>query len=100
MARESITMSRREVDRLNVIQAVASKQVRQADAACQLGVSVRQVKRLLRRYRDNGAAGLVSRHRGRPPNNSIAAATRDAIVMLVREHYADFGPTLACEKLA
>ena len=100
MTGESITMSKREIDRLGVIQAVVSKQVRQADAASQLGLSVRQVKRLVRRYRNSGAAGLVSGHRGRQPNNIIVAAIRDAIVMLVREHYADFGPTLACEKLA
>lgn len=99
MAGESITMSKREIDRLGIIQAVVDKQVRQADAARQLGVSARQVKRLVRRYRDDGAAGLVSRHRGRSPNNTIAAATRDAIMTLIREHYADFGPTLACEKL-
>jgi len=62
-------------------------------------VSVRQVKRLLRRYREDGAAGLASRHRGKRPNNAIAQATREAILALVRSHYADFGPTLASEKL-
>lgn len=99
MARESITLSKREVDRLGVVQAVVGRQLRQADAARQLGLSVRQVKRLVRRYRAAGAAGLVSGHRGRRPNNAIAAATREAMLALVRAHYADFGPTLACEKL-
>ncbi len=99
MTKERITLSRKEVDRLGVIQAVHQRQLRQVEAACQLGVSVRQVKRLLHRYREGGAAGLVSRHRGKPPNNAIAHATREAIVSLVRTHYADFGPTLASEKL-
>lgn len=93
-------MSRKEVDRLGVIQAVANKQLRQELAARQLGLSLRQIKRLVRRYRDQGATGLISRHRGKRPNNAIAQEVRGAILELVRTHYADFGPTLACEQLA
>ena len=59
-----------------------------------------EIKRLVVRYRAEGAAGLVSRHRGRRPNNQIADALRQEILDLVRSRYADFGPTLACEKLA
>lgn len=99
MTGEQVTLSRREVDRLEVVQALQQRQLKQEDAARQLGMSVRQVKRLLRRYREAGAAGLVSRHRGKRPNNAITEATREAILALVRSHYADFGPTLASEKL-
>lgn len=99
MAEEYITMSYQEVDRLGVIQQVVGKQLRQGDAALQLGVSVRQVKRLVARYRAEGAAGLVSRHRGKRPGNAIADAVRQEILGVVRSAYADFGPTLACEKL-
>ena len=74
--------------------------LRQKEAARQLDLSVRQIKRLVVRYRAEGAAGLVSRHRGRRPNNQIADALRQEILDLVRSRYADFGPTLACEKLA
>ena len=95
-----VTMSHQEVDRLGVIQQVAGKQLRQRDAARQLGMSVRQVKRLVARYRVEGAAGLVSRHRGKRPGNAIADAVRQEILGIVRGNYADFGPTLACEKLA
>ena len=52
-------MSQREVDRLGVIREVAGKRLRQAAAADLLGLSVRQVKRLAKRYRARGAAGLV-----------------------------------------
>lgn len=99
MTGEHITLSHQEVDRLEVIQSIQRRQLKQAEAAQQLGISVRQVRRLLHRYRQAGAAGLVSRHRGKRPNNAIPPATRDAILTLVRTHYADFGPTLACEKL-
>jgi len=67
MAEEVVKMSRKEVDRLSVIQSVVSKQLRQREAAAQLGVTVRQVKRLVRRYRESDAAGLVSRRRGSVP---------------------------------
>lgn len=99
MAKEYITMSRQEIDRLGVIQAVVQRRLLQADAARQLGISVRQVKRLCQRLREQGPTGLVSRHRTRPPNNAIAGAVRRAAMVLVRERYPDFGPTLAHEKL-
>lgn len=99
MTGERITMSHKEVDRLGVIQSVAGKHLRQREAARQLGLSVRQVKRLVRRYRGQGVGGLVSGHRGRCPNNAIAEAVRQEVLDIVRERYSDFGPTLACEKL-
>lgn len=73
--------------------------MRQAEAASQVGLSTRQIKRLLARYRQDGAAGLISRHIGRPSNNRLSDALCDQAVMLIRSHYHDFGPTLACEKL-
>ena len=82
-----------------VIGQVAEKCLRQREAARWLGVSVRQVKRLLARYRERGPAGLVSGHRGKVSNNAMAAVVRRAAMDLVRERYADFGPTFACEKL-
>ncbi|WP_152486082.1 helix-turn-helix domain-containing protein [Methylohalobius crimeensis] len=48
-------------------------------------MSVRQVKRLVRRYRDEGVAGLVSGHRGRRPNNALAESVRREVVGLVRD---------------
>jgi len=93
-------MTQKAVDRLEVIQQVAIKQLRQQDAARQLGLSVRQIKRLLVRFREDGAAGLISGRLGRQPGNALSEAVRQEVLGLVRTHYADFGPTLACEKLA
>ena len=92
-------LSMAEADRAVVIGQVAEKRLRQREAADRLGLSVRQVKRLLARYRERGSAGLVSGHRGKVSNNALAAAVRRAAMELVRERYADFGPTFACEKL-
>lgn len=92
-------MSAREVDRLGVARKVVAKRLLQREAALQLGLSVRQVQRLVRRYRADGPAGLVSRRRGRVPNNVIGAEVRREVMDWVRKRYSDFGPTLACEKL-
>ena len=100
MTGEPIVMTQKAADRLEVIQQVASKALRQKEAARQLGLSVRQIKRLVARYRAEGPAGLVSRRLGQRPGNALPDAVRQEVLALVREHYADFGPTLACEKLA
>ena len=92
-------MSMAEVARLGVIKKVVEKRLRQRQAAKQLGVGVRQVKRLVKCYRKQGALGLVSRRRGRSPNNTISADRRQEMLDLIHAHYTDFGPTLAREKL-
>src|SRR6516162_2017881 len=69
-------------------------------AAQLLGRSERQVWRLLKEFRATGAAGLVSKKRGHPSNRRTAASVRAAALWIVRQYYADFGPTLAAEKLA
>ena len=92
-------LSMGEADRAVVIAQVAERRLTQREAAARLGLSVRQVKRLLARYRERGAAGLVSGRRGKRSNNAIAAAVRREVMALVHERYADFGPTFAREKL-
>src|SRR5512140_3950351 len=94
-----IRMSRKELGRLEVVQAVVDSRLTQAEAAERLGLSVRQVKRLCRSYRKVGAAGLVSKRRGRPSNHRIGEAERDRVIDLIRARYQGFGPTLAAEYL-
>jgi transposase len=92
-------MSAKEVNRLEVMQRVDEKRMKQKAAAELLGISERQVKRLLRRYRQDGASGLVSKRRGKPSNNRLAEETRQKALDLLKSKYRGFGPTLACEKL-
>jgi transposase len=95
-----IEMSGKEVRRLEVLRQVADGVITQRQAAEKLGLCDRQVRRLLRRYERQGAAGLVSRKRGKPSNRRIHQAVKDAILWEVKARYADFGPTLAAEYLA
>jgi hypothetical protein len=53
----------------------------------------------LRDLKANGAASLLSKRRGKPSNHRLPAEVRTLAVTIVRERYADFGPTLAAEKL-
>ena len=80
--------------------SVVEKRLKEVEATERLGLGARQVKRLARRYRERGAAGMVLGHRGRRPNNALAAEVQQAALSLVRERYWDFGPTFAAERLA
>ena len=95
----TITMTAKELLRSQVMAQVMDGLVDQASAAARLGISVRQVKRLKRQVHDEGVQGLVSKKRGKPSNRVTPAAKLTQAVDLIRAHYADFGPTLACEKL-
>lgn len=78
MGRGLVTMSQRELQRLAVLQGIQDGKLSQVQAAQQMGLSVRQVKRLCRRLRDGGAAGLISMRRGAPNNSRIGASIRSA----------------------
>ena len=94
-----VQMSLKEADRYAVIVQVIERTMGQSDAARWLNISVRQVKRLTRAIRQDGAQGAVSKRWGVASNRRISAAIREQFVGLVAEHYSDFGPTLACEYL-
>ena len=99
MTERTYTMSKKELDRVMVIRQVVEKRLKQGRAARQLGITARQVRRLVKRYREEGEVGLISSRRGQPSNNRLKGSTKQRIIKLVYEHYSDFGPTLACEKL-
>jgi len=92
-------MSKEELSRLEVVEHLHEKRMVQRTAAEILGISVRQVKRLLRAYRREGAAGLVSKQRGKPSHHQLGQEKVRAAVDLLKGRYAGFGPTLAHEKL-
>ena len=94
-----LRVSRTELERIEVIQRVVDRRLSQRQAAGILGVSARQVRRLVRRLTAEGPTGLVSKKRGKPSNNRIEDSAREQALAVVRERYHDFGPTLAHEKL-
>ena len=93
-------MSVTELKRVHVIRQAMEQTVRQREAGEVLGLTARQVRRLIPRVRAEGDAGLMHRSRGRPSNRRHRPALKAQVLRLYRQHYGDFGPTLAAEKLA
>ena len=88
-----------ELERADIIAACAKGEITAVIAAKRLGITTRQVRRLQKRFDEDGERGMISRHRGKPSNNRLAPELAQKALQLVRERYADFGPTLACEQL-
>ena len=95
-----LSMSKQEFSRLDVLLRVQSGRLRVADACVLMGLHRRQVFRLLRGLKQDGAPSLLSRRRGQPSNHRLPTEVRALALSIVSERYADFGPTFAAEKLA
>ena len=95
-----VTMSQKELHRLEAVQKVKDDRMTVVAAARLLSISRSHMHRLLQAYDRDGSGGLVSKKRGRPSNRRYPETFRNAVLDIVRDHYHDFGPTLAAEKLA
>lgn len=95
----TITMTMRELDRFKVIQDVADGKLKPWCAAERLELTTQQIRRLVARLREHGPTGLVSGRRSEPGNCRLDPGAADRALSIIRDRYADFGPTPACEKL-
>lgn len=97
--KEIISMSMKETGRITVLEKCMKKEIKQRHASQMLGLSVRQIRRLVKRYKRLGVAGIPHQSRGRIGNRCLGETERMKITEIVRTNYVDFGPTLAHEKL-
>jgi len=95
-----VSMSKQEFSRLDVLLRVQSGRLHIADACTLIGLQRRQIFRLLHGLKQDDATSLLSKRRGKPSNNRLPSEVRTLALSIVRKRYADFGPTLAPEKLA
>ncbi len=104
-----MAVSERELVRMRVVERVMGGELCSREAAELLCLSARQVKRLVRRFREEGLKGLIHAGWGRCSNHARPAEERERVIQLIRERYggrADvgpgqrFGPTLVSEHLA
>ena len=93
-------MSARERVRLEAFGRVKRGELTVGVAAELAGLSLRQARRVWKRFKEFGDRGLVHRLRGKSSNRRLSDDVRDRVAKRHQERYADFGPTLACEKLA
>src|SRR6267378_2669079 len=99
MRQETYTLSQKELQRVSVISACIKGGMACARAAALLCLSVRQIKRLKKRMREDGEAALAHANRGRPSHRRLPDAVRERIVQLSRSTYAGFNDHHLCEKL-
>lgn len=99
MEQQFIIMSQKEVSRYDTIQSLIDGRINGAEAAEQIGLSIRQVKNIKARVVREGAIGITHKNRGRSSNRKISEEKVKEIEKIVRGKYYDFGPTFAAEKL-
>jgi Integrase core domain len=97
---DELRMTLKERIRLDAMNRLTRKELTVVAASELAGVSLRQMRRLWKRFKVQGESGLLHRLRGRSGNRGFGQELVDRVVKLHQERYADFGPTLACEKLA
>jgi len=93
-------MTQAERDRLSSLKKAVEKLITQKQAAAEIGVTERQVRRLVKKWKGRGDLAVMHALRGKPSNRKLDEATRvRAMEILSQPVYRGFGPTLACEYL-
>ena len=101
MAKELITMTQKELSRYEIIKRLIRKEINGSEAAKQIGLSVRQTKRLKTKVIKEGSNGIIHRSRNKKGNSNRRMSEKkiERIKKIIKEKYYDFGPTLTKEKL-
>jgi hypothetical protein len=100
LSHDRIPMSQKQRDVLKIMHAVLGGQRTQVEAARLLDKSTRQVRPILRRLQAGGDAAIVHGLGGKPSNHQPDHELRQTVLAAYRQHYADFGPAFASQKLA
>jgi len=97
---ERITMSLKDIERLDVLNRIKEKPLKQSEGAQIFDITPKQVRRSLCRLKNEGPKGIVSKKVGAPSNNQLESEAKDRILdfFKAKDHF-DFGPTLAHEYL-
>ena len=98
--KDIIQMRLKEVKRLKVIQEAIGRHITQRAAASMVGISERQMRRLVRAVKEEGERGVLHKARGKPSKRKLSEGVRGRALSLYRGKYDGFGPTLASEKFS
>lgn len=95
-----IKLTMKESNRYNIIRELISKKLTEEEARKKIGLkSVRQVRRIKKRVKEEGMRGVAHRNRGKPSNRKFNQKFIDNIMDIIKKRYIDFKPTFAAEKL-
>jgi len=97
---QPIPLTMRELSRYAILQQLLAKKINGTEAAQQLRLTTRQVRRLKRKVERHGPRGLAHASRGKRSNRRLSEKTVKSVLKILKARYADFKPTFACEKLA
>lgn len=95
-----VSLTNRELRRLEIINRLLKGQINGTQASQATDLSVRQVRRLKSRVKEGGPKAIAHILRGQTSNFKISSDENDLVISLLHEHYSDFGPTFATEKLS
>lgn len=97
--KDIIVIRTKELRKLQAANKVIEKEITQKEAASLIGISDRQVRRIVKEVRKDGPKGVIHKLRGRPSNRRKPKELKEQALSLYKERYEGFGPTFACEKL-
>lgn len=99
MKDQLLAMSKKDIDRHDVLKRLIRKEIKRSHAAKLLKLTDRHVTRLKQAIIVCGASALIHKQRGKPSHNRLPEKEQRQIARLLKEKYSDFGPTFAAEKL-
>lgn len=94
-----LTMSQRELDRLQVIKKIETKELIVEQGASLMGISPRQTYRVLKKIKEEGSKGIIHKLRGKNSNRGYSEEIKRQVIRIYRSGYSDYGPTLFSEQL-
>ena len=94
-----LTMSQRELDRLQIVKKIESKELTVEQGAGLIGISPRQTYRVLKKIKEEGSKGIIHKLRGKNSNRGYPEELKKQVIRIYRSSYDDYGPTLFSEQL-
>ena len=96
---EIIQLSKKEMERGNIILKILNDKLTKKQTCEILSLSLRQIYRLCKKYKNQGLIGLAHKNRGKSSNRKISSSIRSKVLELINKYYPDFGPQLIKEQL-
>lgn len=94
-----LIMKENELLKIEILEKLIRREIKQKAGAKMLGITIRQTRRTLKKYKLEGSKGLIHKSRGKVSNNKIPQGKLDGAIKLIKTKYCGFAPTLAHEKL-
>lgn len=84
-----LTMSNGELDRLSVVERIIERRLTLVDGGKQLGITARQMGRLVKAFKSGGTQGLISKKRGKRRNRVFPEGLKQSTLAIITDQYGD-----------